>query len=125
MDMRFTKKYFLLFVFTMSCAGILAEDKVPLGIHYQAVARDNFGNELVNKKISVRFSIISGNPLGTVVYQELHQDILTSRSGVFSLIIGHGTPTGNTPCGELSQISWESAFHFLKVEVKFENEFMD
>jgi len=60
-----------------------------------------------------------------VVYQELYQDILTSRFGVFSLIIGHGTPTGNSPCGELSQISWESAFHFLKVEVKFDNDFMD
>jgi hypothetical protein len=41
------------------------------------------------------------------------------------LIIGHGTPTGNAPCGELSQVSWESAYHFLKVEVKFENDFMD
>jgi hypothetical protein len=60
-----------------------------------------------------------------VVYQELHQDIYTSKFGVFSLIIGHGTPTGNAPCGELSQISWESAYHFLKVEVKFENDFMD
>src|SRR4030042_185456 len=125
MALQYSRTFFAVLVLSVMSTGILAQDNVPLGIHYQAVARDNFGNELVNRKISVRFSIISENPLGTVVYQELHQDILTSRFGVFSLIIGHGTPTGNTPCGELSQISWESAFHFLKVEVKFENAFMD
>jgi len=125
MASKYVRNCFVALVLSVISAGILAQDNVPLGIHYQAVARDNYGNELVNRKISVRFSIISEDPLGTVVYQELHQDIFTSKFGVFSLIIGHGTPTGNAPCGELSQISWESAYHFLKVEVKFENEFMD
>jgi hypothetical protein len=125
MSSKYSHKFFAVLALSVMSAGILAQDNVPLGIHYQAVARDNYGNELVNRKISVRFSIISEDPLGTVVYQELHQDILTSRFGVFSLIIGHGTPTGNAPCGELSQIKWESAYHYLKVEVKFENEFMD
>jgi len=125
MDLRFERKYFLLFLFLMSYVGILAEDKVPLGIHYQAVARDNFGNELVNKKISVRFSIISGNPLGTVVYQELHQDVFTSKFGVFSLVIGNGVPTGNTRYSALSEVRWETTNHYLKVDVKFDNDFMD
>ncbi|MCX6302558.1 MAG: hypothetical protein NTW82_10270 [Bacteroidia bacterium] len=120
-----TNKFILSLAFSIASIGIFAQGNVPLGIHYQAVARDNFGNELVNKKISVKFSVISGNPLGTIVYQELHQDIFTSKFGVFSLIIGHGVPTGGTQCGELSQISWESANHYLKVEVKFENDFMD
>ena len=97
---------------------------VPFGIFYQAVARDNFGKELVNKDIDVKFSIISGNPLGTVVYQELHSKVTTSKFGVFSLIIGHGTPTGGT-YGELSQIQWGQAFHYLKIEVKFDNSFID
>ena len=97
---------------------------VPLGISYQAVARDNYGKELVNKSIDVKFSIISGNPLGTVVYQELHAKQITTKFGVFSLVIGTGTPTGGT-FGELSQIQWGSAPHYLKVEVKFENDFID
>ena len=123
--MKSVSKYVAVSLFAVISTGLIAQDKVPLGIHYQAVARDNYGNELVNRKISVRFSIIKDDPLGEVVYQELFLDILTSRFGVFSLVIGHGTPTGNSPCGELSQISWESAFHFLKVEVKFENDYMD
>lgn len=105
--------------------GLPAQEKVPLGIHYQAVARDKYGNELVNTRISVRFSIIPGDPLSEPTYQELHQDVITSRFGVFSLVIGHGIVTGSSPCRALSEISWQSADHFLKVEVKFENDFMD
>jgi len=125
MASRVIKRYFLLLVISVVTAGIFAQDNVPLGIHYQAVARDNYGNEIVNRKISVKFSIIKSDPLGTIVYQELHQDVFTSRFGVFSLIIGQGVPTGNALCGELSQVNWEEAYHFLKVEVKFENDFMD
>jgi hypothetical protein len=33
--------------------------------------------------------------------------------------------TGNSKCTSLSQIAWETANHYLKVEVKFENDFMD
>jgi hypothetical protein len=97
---------------------------VPLGIFYQAVARDNFGKELANRDIDVKFSILSGNPLGAAVYEELHSNITTSKYGVFSLIIGHGTPTGGL-YGELSQIEWGQAYHYLKVEVKFDNDFID
>jgi len=112
-------------VATMIFTGLYGQGNVPLGIHYQAVARDSYGKELVNKSINVRFTIISGDPLGSVVFQELHQNVITSKYGVFSLIIGRGIPTGGAPCGELSQISWESSYHYLKVEVKFENDFMD
>jgi hypothetical protein len=125
MASRVIKRYLLLLVISVLTAGIFAQDNVPLGIHYQAVARDNYGNEIVNRKISIKFSIIKSDPLGTIVYQELHQDVFTSRFGVFSLIIGQGVPTGNALCGELSQVNWEEAYHFLKVEVKFENDFMD
>ena len=116
-------RYYALLIFFLAGLSSFGQN-VPLGIFYQAVARDNFGKELVNKNIDVKFSIISGNPLGTVVYQELHSDITTSKYGVFSLIIGHGTPTGGL-YGELSQIQWNTAYHYLKVEVKFDNDFVD
>jgi hypothetical protein len=122
---KLVRRYILFMALALAGSGILAQNTVPMGIHYQAVARDNYGNELVNKKISVKFSIISGDPLGTPVYQEVHQDIITSRFGVFSLVIGHGVITGSAPCSSLSEIAWEQADHYLKVEVKFENDFMD
>jgi hypothetical protein len=117
------KRCFVLLLALLAGINSMGQN-VPLGISYQAVARDNYGKELVNKSIDVKFSIISGNPLGTVVYQELHAKQITTKFGVFSLVIGTGTPTGGT-YGELSQIQWGSAPHYLKVEVKFDNDFID
>ena len=44
-----------------------------------------------------------------------------SKYGVFSLIIGKGDPVHGTFCRH----DWSSANHYLQVEVKFENLFMD
>jgi hypothetical protein len=125
MPNRPLKIIFLVLAYLIYAGAAKSQTSVPLGIHYQAVARDNFGNELVNRKISVKFSIITNDPLGPVVYQELHQDVITSRFGVFSIVLGKGIPTGSSKFGELSQITWETSYHYLKVEVKFDNEFMD
>ncbi|HUX58887.1 MAG TPA: hypothetical protein VMV77_18085 [Bacteroidales bacterium] len=123
MRQRKSKRYLALLVFLSVCS-ISFGQSVPFGISYQAVARDNFGKEIVNTKINVRFSIIIGDPLGDVVFQEL-QSVTTSRYGVFTMIIGNGTPTGNKIYGELSQIRWSEAYHYVKVEVKFDNDFID
>jgi hypothetical protein len=118
------QRYLALLVFISLCS-VSSAQSVPMGIFYQAVARDNFGKEIVNKNIDVRFSIITGDPLGEIVFQELHSHVTTSRYGVFTLVIGHGTPTGSKIYGELSQINWNTAYHYLKVEVKFESIFID
>jgi hypothetical protein len=123
MALNVFRRYYVLLILLLVGVSSFGQN-VPLGIFYQAVARDNYGKELINKDIDVKFSIISGNPLGTVVYQELHSKVNTSKFGVFSLIIGHGTPTGGT-YGELSQIQWGQAYHYLKIEVKFDNDFID
>jgi len=56
--------------------------------------------------------------------RSFYSDVTTSKYGVFSLIIGKGTPTGGLYTN-LSQIQWNTAFHYLKVEVKFDNDFID
>ena len=119
------KIYLLVLAFVTFWTGTSGQGVVPFGIHYQAVARDNYGKELANTNISVRFSIISGDPDGVVVYQEIHQNIITSKYGVFSLVIGSGAPTANGNIRELSDVEWDKAFHYLKVEVKFANDYLD
>ena len=116
-------RYYLLLICLISGSLSFGQNVNP-GIYYQAVARDNSGKELVNKNIDVKFSIIIGNPLGTIVYQELYSDVNTSKFGIFSLIIGRGTPTGGIYTN-LSQIQWNTASHYLKVEVKFDNDFIE
>jgi len=101
--------------------AVSAQGTVPLGINYQAVARDNSGKELVNTDIEVQFSIKSGSPTGPVVYQEVFTDVTTSRYGVFSLVIGTGEPV----LGTFAEIDWSTSNHYLQVEIKFENLFLD
>ena len=116
------KRYFTVFVLLfVSTIGFC--QTVPLGIFYQAVARDNFGKEIVNRKIEVKLSIIIGDPDGECVYKELHS-VTTTKYGVFTLIIGNGVLTGEGYYGELSQVNWGQAYHYLKVEVKFDNDFI-
>ncbi|MGB4293099.1 MAG: hypothetical protein WBJ37_09490 [Bacteroidales bacterium] len=119
-----TRKFKWLFFLAILSGSVAISQEVPLGIHYQAVARDSYGKELYNRDIDVKFSIYSGNPLGTLEYQELHSKVRTSRFGVFSLVIGQGINTGGR-VSSLGDIEWEKANHYLKVEVKFENDFMD
>jgi hypothetical protein len=117
------KRQLLLLAFFLLGLVTIAQT-VPMGVSYQAVARDNYGKELANAEIDVRFSIISGNPQGTIVYQELHSNVITSKYGVFSLVIGKGESTGGST-GELSGVKWETANHYLKVEIKFDNNYLD
>jgi len=124
MEYRRIRFYQFFIVLIMTIRTISGQVGVPAGINYQAVARDSYGKELANTSIDVRFSIIIQNPLGQVVYQELHSGIVTSKYGVFSLIIGHGVPTGGI-YSDLSQVKWSEAYHYLKVEVKFGNNFVD
>lgn len=98
-----------------------AQGTVPPGINYQAVARDNSGNEMVNTEIDVRFTIRTGSITGAAVYQEVFSRIRTSKYGVFSLIIGKGDPV----LGSFAEIDWSTANHYLQVEVKFDNLFLD
>lgn len=122
--MRIIRFFFSVFVLTFFIWESFGQTGVPAGINYQAVARDSYGKELANTNIDVRFSVIAQNPLGTLEYQELHSRIITSKYGVFSLVIGKGVPIGGT-CNSLAEVPWAGSYHYLKVEVKFENSFID
>lgn len=111
-------------ILSAASATVSAQGSVPAGIHYQAVARNSMGEEIVNTDIEVRFSIRAGSPIGDIVYQEVFTDVTTSKYGVFSLIIGKGTYTTGSATS-FGAIDWSTANHYLQVEVKFENLFMD
>lgn len=113
-----------LLIYFFTGMSVLFSQTFPAGIAYQAVARDKTGTEISNTDIDVMFSILQGGPLGDIAYQELHSRVTTSTYGVFSLIIGAGTKTGGT-AASFADVDWSTANHYLKVEVKFQNDFMD
>ena len=100
------------------------------GIHFQAVAIDDTGKEIIgmdingkplyNKTIGVRFSILSGSN-GSVLYQENHA-ALTDQHGLFSLVIGQGEVTAESQHAVLMDIPWIEANQFLKVEISIKND---
>ena len=63
-------------------------------LKYQAVARDNSGNVLKNRDISIEFSFFEENitGTGTDVFIENHH-VKTNEFGIFDITIGTGTAT--------------------------------
>jgi hypothetical protein len=85
--------------------------QVPAGMNYQAVARDNDGDILANRSISMRLSITNGQA-GSTLFQERHV-VLSNQFGLVTLAIGTGTPLSGT----FEDISWNSIAPWLKVEM--------
>ncbi len=96
---------------------LLNAQQLPLGINYQAIARNSNGDELKSTNLNVRISVISGNANGNVEYAETHS-VTTDPFGLFKLVIGQGSYyTGSAL--DFNQINWGSKSHFLKVEADF------
>lgn len=86
--------------------------QVPQSMNYQAVVRDNTGNEIVSQNVGARFTVRDGSSLGTIVYRETK--LLTTNQ--FGLIT-HAVGTGTVVSGTFSGINWGTADKYLQVEV--------
>jgi hypothetical protein len=92
--------------------AIVAHAQAPKGINYQGVARDNEGNALITKNISVRVSILKNSANGEVEYAETHKPT-TNQFGLFTLVIGKGT----VATGDFAFISWATGNKWLQIEI--------
>lgn len=97
---------------------------VPMALKYQAVARNNSGEELKSETIDVRMSVIAGNPDGVVEWQEIHTGVQTSQFGLFSILLGKGDRSGGI-VDTFAEIPWSESSHYLKVEIKFDQSFLE
>lgn len=93
----------------------------PQGINYQAVARDNNGAILANTALTVRFSILSALNPAVIDYEELHNNVVTNNFGLFTLVIGQGTPVAGT----FNTIDWGAGNHYINIEVNTGSGFVD
>ncbi|PHN04716.1 tail fiber domain-containing protein [Flavilitoribacter nigricans] len=116
MKAKIFTKVLLLFVFALSCVQLFAQPAT--GINYQAVARNSSGNPISEQAIQVRLSILNG--ASAQVYEEEHA-VNTSSTGLFTLIIGDGTP--NT--GDFNNINWSGEGHQLQVEINIGSGYVD
>jgi hypothetical protein len=101
--------FLLLLVFSLI---LNAQNPVPDGINYQAIARNSTGGLFVNQTVAVRISVLQGSANGSVQYSETH-NVTTNSFGLFTLKIGGGTPVQ----GAFSDITWNTANQYVKVEI--------
>ena len=99
-------------IFFVLLYSAVAFAQAPSLFNYQGVARDLSGDPIIDKKISLRISILAGSATGTSSYEETH-DVLTNNLGLFAIQIGDGM----VQSGNFSLIAWGNNSHFLQIEM--------
>ena len=92
------------------------------GINYQAVARNAQG-AVITSPITVRISVYSSSPTGTLQYQETHSTT-PNAFGLFNITIGQGSYVGGA-VSNFSSINWGANTHFAKTEVNTGSGYVD
>jgi uncharacterized protein (TIGR02145 family) len=88
--------------------------QAPQKINFQSILRNNNGEVVSNKAVSLKISILSGLISSSSVYTETHTKS-TDASGLISLQIGAGTVLS----GVFANIGWGDFPHFIKLEADF------
>jgi hypothetical protein len=103
-------KRVVLFLFLVFISGSLIFAQAPKAFKYQAIARDDAGNVLSNRNISVAVEILKGSPQGEMSYAEVHE-VQTNAFGLINLEIGNGIEKR----GELTNVDWSSGDYFISL----------
>ena len=82
----------------------------PEMFNYQAVARNDQGETIVNQNVGIKISIRQGSPNGTVMYAEEH-NATTNNNGLVSMMVGNGVSLS----GSFTDINWGEGPYFIEV----------
>ena len=88
--------------------------QTPGAMTYQAVVRDASGNVIANSQVNFRMTIHQSEAAGTIVYQEIFENVPTNQFGLATMSIGLGTPV----TGDFQTIDWGNGHKFLEVEIE-------
>jgi len=96
-------------------ATMLSGQSIPMGMNYQAIARDAQGEFIKNQSIDIRISLEEEE--GAAFFTEVHQ-VKTDELGGFTLVIGQGKPT----LGQFAGVPWSKGVVWMDVEIALPNE---
>ena len=105
-----------IFCFTLLFYKKASSQAVPQGFPYQTTVRNSSGTIIANQSISLRYSLYSNSPSGTLVWQEDHF-VGTDLYGHTKVVIGTGVSTGAGSLSAFNQISWSNGIYYLKVSL--------
>jgi hypothetical protein len=110
------KQFLLFFIFGFIHLSILQGQNtpsVPVGMNFQAVARDMDGQVKADMPVFLRISLTSADEAPTVFYTEEHS-AYTDDLGLFNIIIGQGRSIlGNT----LLDVPWAKEDVWMRIEM--------
>lgn len=110
------KQFLLLFILGIICLPALQGQNaasIPLGINFQAVARDLDGQVKTEMPVYLRMSLTSADEEAEVFYSEEHA-VRTDEIGLFNVLIGQGESIlGNT----LLDVPWAKGDIWLSIEM--------
>jgi hypothetical protein len=90
-------------------ASSLASAQGPEAFKYQASIRNNHGEIIADKLVSIRVVILSNDK---AVYSETHT-VSTNKLGLVNFEIGRGKSAEGT----FSAINWDASKHFVRIEM--------
>ena len=111
------KKILFTLIISLLLTNFFSAQNVPIGMKYQAVARDLSGLEISNKPISLKILLHGELNTSNIYYVETH-DITTNEFGLFSLCIGEG----NVAQGKFDKIPWDKENIWMEIAIKEEGD---
>ena len=106
------KKLILTTIVSFILLCTMMAQQVPLGMKYQAVARDAKGQVIANKSIALRIGLSPEGKSMEYSYLEKHR-VITNEFGLFTLTIGGGEVLGGT----FSSVPWATYQILLELAV--------
>ena len=104
------KKLCIIFLLTAFVNHLNAQT----GLNFQGVARTTNNVIIASQDITLKLSIIRGNPTGITEYIEVRK-VTTNAQGLFTAVIGDSLTISTL--GKFSDIDWKLSPKFLKIEI--------
>jgi hypothetical protein len=107
-------KFYKKLVFILLLTTVAMQLNAQTGLNFQGVARTSNNVIISSQDITLKLSIIQGNPGGLPEYIEVRK-VKTNAQGLFTAVIGD---TGTTiTLGNFADIDWKLSPKFLKIEL--------
>jgi len=103
---------------TFSSSYLKAQNKP--GIHFQAIARNNSGLLIAEKKLTIKMGLYTDSVEDALVYEEI-KSVKTNVLGLFFVDIGKIEEGKVITTNSWDKINWEKTIQFLKVSIDPEN----
>jgi hypothetical protein len=109
MKNQFKNSFIIVMIITIP---FIVFGQAPQKFDYQAILRDNSGEVIQNRSVSLVISILDSSSTGTTLYKEGHS-ISTNGFGLVTIEIGNG----NVITGDFEAIPWGKNSKYVKVEM--------